>query len=285
MREVVRADLMPGERKALHARIAEALRAAGEGGAAELAHHLEAAGARSPALVAHAEAGLQAERVYAWGEALAHHERALALLGEGDLPPGLPMGRLELLRHAADAARFTGDYERAVDLGRRALALVDPGADPVTAAVLHERLGEYTFWDDEAALASYAEALALLPASCEVERARVMGAQALALHYLFRWPEARACAEEALATARRAGARAEEAYARITLGTTLAFLGDPEAGRRTCARRAHRPRARAGGGPPAGRVAPRGDPAPARALRRRAGGDGGGRGARRAGSA
>jgi tetratricopeptide (TPR) repeat protein len=230
MREVARADLMPGERKALHARIAAALAEGGEGGAAELAFHLEAAGNRDAALGAHAEAARQAERVYAWGEALAHHERSLALLGEGDLPPGLPMGRLELLRHAADAARFTGDYERAVDLGRRALALVDPGADPVTAAVLHERLGEYTFWDDEAALASYAEALALLPASCEVERARVMGAQALALHYLFRWPEARASAEEALATARRAGARAEEAYARITLGTTLAFLGDPEAG-------------------------------------------------------
>ncbi len=230
MREVVRADLMPGERKRLHARIAEALGAAGEGGAAELAHHLEAAGVRSAALAAHADAGLQAERVYAWAEALAHHERALALLGDGPPPPGVPVGRLELLRHAADAARLTGDHERAVDLGRRALAMVDPEDDPVGAAVLHERLGEYTFWDDEAALASYAEALRLLPASCEAERARVMGAQALALHYLFRWPEARACAEEALATARRAGARAEEAYARITLGTTLAFLGDPEAG-------------------------------------------------------
>jgi tetratricopeptide (TPR) repeat protein len=230
MREVVRADLMPGERKTLHARIAEALRAAGEGRAAELAHHLEAAGERSAALAAHAEAGLQAERVYAWSEALGHHERALALLGDGPPPAGLPLDRLGLLRHAADAARFTGDYDRAVRLGRRALALADPGADPVGAALLHERLGEYTFWDDEAALASYAEALALLPAACEAERARVMGAQALALHYLFRWPEARACAEEALATARRAGARAEEAYARITLGTTLAFLGDPEAG-------------------------------------------------------
>jgi len=230
MRDVVRADLMPGERKALHARIAEVLAGRGEGGAAELAFHLEAAGRRDAALGAHVEAALQAERVYAWAEARTHHERALGLLGDGEAPAGLAVDRLGLLRHAADAARFTGDYDRAIALGRQALTLVDERADPVGAALLHERLGEYTFWDDEAALDAYARALELLPAACEAERARVMGARALALHYLFRWPEARAAAEEALETARRAGARAEEAYARITLGTTLAFLGDPGAG-------------------------------------------------------
>jgi hypothetical protein len=48
-------------------------------------------------------------------------------------------------------------------LGRRALALATPSAIPPAPRSCTSGLGEYTFWDDEAALASYARALELLP--------------------------------------------------------------------------------------------------------------------------
>jgi ATP/maltotriose-dependent transcriptional regulator MalT len=60
----------------------------------------------------------------------------------------------------------------------------------------------------------------------------VLGAKALGLLYQVRWQEARVCAEEAIAVAERVGADLEAAYARITLGLTLAFLGDPDSGER-----------------------------------------------------
>ena len=83
-------------------------------------------------------------------------------------------------------------------------------------ARLYERLGEYHFWDDEAALACYEEALRLRPGE-----PRLLAAKGHALMGLRRWEEARACCEAAL----EAGAAP-----RITLGVVLAFLGEIEAG-------------------------------------------------------
>jgi len=117
VREAVTADLMPGERKALHAAIAQALQDSGPASPAELASHWEAAGRPEVALLAHVAAGDEAERVYAFAEARRHFESALRLRGEGS-----DVDEVELLRRAADAARFTGDSDAAVALGRRALA-------------------------------------------------------------------------------------------------------------------------------------------------------------------
>ncbi len=227
VREAVCADLMPGERTLLHRAIAEALVSGRDASAAELAYHWEAAGACTDALTATIDAGLEAEAIYAYGQAREHFDRALRLWdahGPGAREPRLD--RVELLDNAAAVARCTGDWDRALALSREALDLVDPEVEPRRAAARHERLGEYHFWDDEAALACYADALRLLPAGCEVERARIVGAQALALHYLRRWEQAQARAEEALELATGVGARSEEAYARLALGIALAFRGD-----------------------------------------------------------
>jgi len=83
VREVIDADLLPGERARLHATLAAAIAAhpaqAGGGAtmAAELAYHWEAAGELERALPAAIEAGVQAERTFAFAEALRHYERAL----------------------------------------------------------------------------------------------------------------------------------------------------------------------------------------------------------------
>ena len=197
--EVLYERLLPGERAALHREIAAHL-----DDPAQRAHHCYRAGLRDEALTASIEAGRRAASVFAYEEAAVHFERALELSDGTDV---------ELLARAAQAARFSGDPERAVRRCREAIAL-EP--DDARRARLYERLGEYQFWDDEAALGCYEEALKLTPGD-----PRLLAAKGHALMGLRRWSEARACCEAGLAAG---------AAPRITLGVVLAFLGEPEAG-------------------------------------------------------
>jgi DNA-binding CsgD family transcriptional regulator/tetratricopeptide (TPR) repeat protein len=231
--EALCGDLLPGERSALHRAVAEGLLVAGEGAPAELALHWDLAGDPAAALEPSIRAGLDAERVYASAEARQHFERALRLWSRCDpAPEGLTLDRVELLRHTAQVARLMGDWDAAIAHCQEAIALVDAHAEPLRAALLHERAGEYMLWQDEAALACYSTALELLPADCGCERARILGAKALTLHFLHRWEEARDHSREALDEARAAGARTEEGYAANVLGVALAFLGDHAEGER-----------------------------------------------------
>ena len=233
VREAVYGDLLPPERRRLHRRAADVLAQAG-GKPAELAFHRLAAGEHGVAtLAALIDAALEAERVYAFAEARDHLRQALSLWdGVPDRTPELALDRIGVLAHCAQATRHAGDWDAAVALCRQALERIDVAAEPQRAAALHERIGEYTFWDDDAALAEYARALQLLREQDAAERARVLAAEALALHYQQRWDEASERAQAAAGLAARAGEPSIEAYARLTLGTALAFLGDAEEGER-----------------------------------------------------
>jgi DNA-binding CsgD family transcriptional regulator len=142
------------------------------------------------------------------------------------VPPGdsLPLDEIELLTHAAEAARCSGNDERAIALCHQALARVDHAAEPVRAALLYGRLAEHFFWDDEAALECIGTALALLPPGPSAERARLLAAEGHALMGMRRLSEARERCEASLSIA------AEAPAARITLGLVLAYLGEPDAG-------------------------------------------------------
>jgi DNA-binding CsgD family transcriptional regulator/tetratricopeptide (TPR) repeat protein len=213
--EVVYGSLGPGERVELHRGLAEALAASGAS-PARLADQWHRAGDRDAALAASLAAAGEAEAVYAYPEARVHLERALDLSDD----------RVELLARAAQAARFDGDRDRALELAREALELLED--DPSREARLCERLGEYESFDDHAALAWYERALGLLPSGPSPERARLLAAQGHALMGLRRWQEARVCCEAAL----------EQGHdtAGLTLGLVLAFLGDIEAGERAVRR-------------------------------------------------
>ena len=231
MTEVVYGELLPPERVRLHRRIAEALSESAATPASQLAIQWYRAGARADALAASVAAGLEATRVYAFSEARAHLERALELWeAVGRAPPALAIDKAELLSRAAQAARFTGDRSRAVELALEALGEIDAASDPVRAALLYERLGEHHFWDDELALEYYERALTLLPRAARPERARLLAAQGHALMGLRRLDASRRACEAALAVAAEVGAGAQEAQARTTLGLVLAFLGDGAAG-------------------------------------------------------
>ncbi len=179
LQEVIRGDLFPGERARLHGRFAEALeariddRAAGRpaGGplpsAEELAYHWTAAGVERRALPVTIEAGVAAERVYAWQDAHRLYRTALVLWDRVEDPGATTsVDRTDLLVRAAETAVLTGAYRDAVALGAEAIAGIDPAIQPERAATLHERQRWY-LWEagDRAAAAdALAEAERLVPA-------------------------------------------------------------------------------------------------------------------------
>ncbi len=256
LQEVIHGELFPGERARRHAGYAAALEArladqtAGRqaGGprpsAAELAYHWDAAGDAPRALRATVDAGSAAERVYAYIEAHRRYLRALELwdlapaIGDGDRAgegsaAGLADDRVAILVRAAETAVLTGEYRAAVDLGWRAIALVDAATDPGRAAGLHERQRWY-LWeagDRVAAVAALAEAERLTPARPpSAARARILAHHAGILMLDGRLPESIPVAEEAIAVARSVGSASDEALALGVLGWDLALLGRVDEG-------------------------------------------------------
>ena len=242
LREVVDADLLPGERARLHARLAQTLTeqprlADGSPAlmAAELAAHWDAAGEPTRALPARVGAGLAAEEVPAFPESHQHYQRALELWDQV-IDPGQAAGmdRIELLTRTADAAGSSGQVDRARALFTEAIGQLDVVADPVRAALLHMRLAGHRWHsgDETGCLAALEQALRTLPAGPSAERARVLGFYAQWLMLAGRTRDAVTHAEQALAVARTAGARAEEGHALDILGSCTGEVGHLEKARR-----------------------------------------------------
>ena len=233
VREVVYADLLPGERASVHAALAHALSGSGDvsaPAAAERARHWWAARELSEALAASVEAGRAADRIGGFPEARRHYERALELWERVDDPQARAgLDRIDLTRRAAEAAHLASEHDRAIALAQLAATSVDAARDPVRAGLIRERLGRY-LWvagREADAAAAYRDAVATLPAEPpSAERARVVAAEGQLLMLNGRAREAIARCEEALAVARPLGARAEEGQALNTLGIARSGLGD-----------------------------------------------------------
>ena len=121
---------------------------------------------------------------------------------------------------------------RAVELARRAIELVG-AKDPHRAALLHVLLGEYLHetGSSNALLAAFKHAVELVPAEPpSPERAYALGSLAGGLMVAWRYSESLPIAEQALALARRVGAREAEIRALTVLGGDLAYLGRGEEG-------------------------------------------------------
>jgi DNA-binding CsgD family transcriptional regulator/tetratricopeptide (TPR) repeat protein len=232
VREVAESELLAGERRDLHERLASVLAEHVElaepspaGAAAELAYHWEGAGRTGEALDAAIEAGAAAARVAAWADADRQYERALRLADGAALTGSVD--RIELMRRAAEAAEFSGDLPRAQAIVDRALAEAEGGGERV--ALLHARHGylRWTQGDNDGSLAAYERGLALLPDDPpSAARARILGSLASALLGLGRYEDGRRAATEGVATAEAAGALPEEARARNVLGSILVALGE-----------------------------------------------------------
>jgi predicted ATPase len=214
LREAIYADLLPGERRTLHLRLARTLaERPGLAGttaaaAAELAHHWYAAGELPAALAASVNAGAAAEDVRALGEAWLHYERALEMWElVRPAPAELQFGHLEVMRWAGEAAVLTGETQRAIALAR---------------------LGRYlwTAGCGEDALPEYRRAVELMPEDPSEERALVLAAEGQVLMLCNRHAESSDRCEQALTIARAVGAEAVEAHLLNTICGNLSGVGD-----------------------------------------------------------
>jgi DNA-binding CsgD family transcriptional regulator/tetratricopeptide (TPR) repeat protein len=148
LQEAIYANLLPGERTRLHRSVAEALaKRRTPGGpsdaevAPQLAHHWYHAHDLGRALQASVEAGVQANRIFAFREALTHLERAVELWPAVPDPTGLAgMDRVALLAQAARASRGAGQSTRSAALLRAAIAEADARKDPGRVGRLHGEL-------------------------------------------------------------------------------------------------------------------------------------------------
>jgi ATP/maltotriose-dependent transcriptional regulator MalT len=237
-REVLEADLLPGQRRRMHASAAQTLARTGESTAAtfdtaaEIARHWEAADVPERAFPAAVQAGLAAERVYAFADADAHLRRAVELAQEvsTDAWAGLSLDRAGLLAHAAQAAHLMGDGERAVELVTKA---AEHSEDTLQRARLLEREGAYCFNAGlaERARAAYQAALELLPPDRpSADRARVYAGMGMLAMAWSRMAEAETACRQAIDIARAVGARQEEGRALNALGVVSAYRGEFEDG-------------------------------------------------------
>jgi predicted ATPase len=236
LREVIDAELLPGERMSLHAAYAQVLAgqpeladASSAVAAAELAAHWQAAGHPVRALPALVVAGRSAEQATAFPEAYRHYQQGLTLW---DRVPNAAqlcgLDRVDLLLRAGVAAGQAGRVEPSRTLVAEALDRLDQTVDPMRAALLLMVLGRrhWEAGDEPASLAAFDQATTLLPVEPSADRARVLAAHAQALWLAGRIDQAAEQAQEALGVARQVGARSEEAHALDMVGTCIADRGD-----------------------------------------------------------
>lgn len=227
LREAVYADLLPGERTRLHARLAELLAdehrlAEVPGTAAELAHHYLASHDIPGAFSASVLAGQEAERLAAPAEAHRHYDQALSLWERVSEPEKLSgMGRGKLALRSALSAADGGDLARAAAQLRRLLGYLGKKADPALLCRVNERLAYFLIdldEDDAARAAAQTAVDALPPDPPRWEYARALATHARALLSMPDLEPARSRAEQARTAAKAAGALWVEADALVTLG-------------------------------------------------------------------
>jgi DNA-binding CsgD family transcriptional regulator/tetratricopeptide (TPR) repeat protein len=242
LREAAYEELLPGERLALHAAVAEAVETVHAGldvdaaVASELAHHWYEARDGRRALPALLRAGGAAERMFAFGNAFAHYHLALSLWpSTTETVEGLT--RLELTMRTAEAAAVTGAYRRAIELVQAALDAESVDApDPMRTGTLLERLAVYHLGsgNPDAAQPVALRALDLLPADPpSVARAHVLGVLAQALGLKGHFSKSNDIAQEALSTARRVGSATAEIRALGCIGRNATAVGEADSGVRT----------------------------------------------------
>ena len=144
-------DAIPEERRSwLHSRAGQAIERVAQGHVspwiAALAYHFDQTGEKESALHWRMAAGEQAAQVYDNTGALAHFQRALALLEEGDFDPP-PGTRLLIHEHLGDLLMSAGHFSEALTHFVQAQNHSQKAGDRVRllyrVASCHDRLGQW----------------------------------------------------------------------------------------------------------------------------------------------
>ena len=226
--EAVRDDLLPGERRRIHAAFLSALDSTAP--AATVARHAFAAGERAVAFEATVRAAEDALRVAGYDEAAGHYENALELIDVA--PEGTD--EVDLVIEAANALVASGRLMRALELLRDR----DRELDVKRSAQSHGRLlvaiGDTAYFaslDSEADAAS-SEAVQVVADEPTVLRGQAAALRSRVLANVRRDEEAVGWGERALAIGEQIGAENVIADAKATLTRlTMRSGADPEKAR------------------------------------------------------
>ena len=230
--EAVRDDLLPGERRRIHAAYLEALTTGSRRGpAAEIALHALGAGERETAFLASIQAAEDAQRLSGYDEAAQHYEQALALVDAAPADTDLVL----LVINAASALVTSGRLLRAVELLRDHLNQLPADASEDARGRLLVAIGNTSYYanlDSEAEQASL-EATRLVPDDPTELRAEVAALRSRTASNRSRHEEAIEWGERALAIAEQIGAADVIADAKATLTRVMVRTGDdPEKAKR-----------------------------------------------------
>jgi DNA-binding CsgD family transcriptional regulator/tetratricopeptide (TPR) repeat protein len=233
------ADLLPGQRHRHHLALAAGLLAH----PIAAARHWSAAHETSEARDAAIAAAGRAEAVHSPRDALDHLELALSSVVAGPADPAAAAPAADeaeagdatpLQIRAADAAFATGRSARALAYVETVINTLDERRDRLALGLLYERLGRYrrSIGDLEGALTALRRAVSLVPSEPSVERATVLAALAQVRMLDGTFSEAESLAKEAIAVAMAVGpeAHGQMVHATTTLGVSLGWGEDPEAG-------------------------------------------------------
>jgi DNA-binding CsgD family transcriptional regulator/tetratricopeptide (TPR) repeat protein len=233
LQEAVEDELLPSERRRLHATLATALETSGDpsraGTLAAIAHHWSAAEDRPRALIASLAAARSASQVYAFADALRQYETALTLWHLVPAEERPPDDYVRIALDASRAAGLGGAPGRALGWARQALQAAAGSHDPEEAAAVEEALAWAAIADGQLELAtrSLESAVSRLegrPAT--VIAARVTAAYARLLLLTRHLDESQVGAQRAIAMASRLDDDLAHASAQLTLGSGLAAIGD-----------------------------------------------------------
>lgn len=230
--EAVRDDLLPGERRRIHAAYLEALTSGTRRGpAGEIALHALGAGEREIAFMASIQAAEDAQRLSGYDEAAQHYEQALTLV---DAAPD-DLDQVLLVIDASSALVTSGRLLRAVELLRDHLGQLPPDAPAESRGRLLVAIGNTAYYanlDSEAERASV-EATKVVPDEPTELRAEVAALRSRMASNRSRNAEAIEWGERALAIAEQIGAADVIADAKATLTRVMVRTGeDPEKAKR-----------------------------------------------------
>lgn len=224
--EALYADLLPGERRGLHRRLADVVAVAPDVRPGVVAEHADRAGDGPRALLWSFRAGRAAEDVYAYDEAHHQYERVRRLWPTvPDAAELVGSDAVDVFSQAASVAAICDHDVDAVEIIERVRSWLqaDPEVDPIRLGVLEAKYARFLLENGrtDAALVAARRAVELVPADPPTpERGVVVSGLVHVLDWIGGAPDWEPLADEAVDVARRTGDRSALARA-LVIRTTV----------------------------------------------------------------